>query len=430
MSSTFTKRTPSAIWAGLGIVLILAGTAICLKAARAHGQDFSYLYVLGKLISRRQNPYHLPNAQETFLQHYGSIPNDGQARIYYPPSTGVALLPLAVLPYRVALMLWTGLLLFILPCAVWRLLRVIAPRLSIEYQLLVVGTVFASSSLRWGVQLLQPAPLVAALCALFIADVLTGKTRRAAVWSVLALSFKMTLALPFVGVWLVQRRFGTVCAVLAFWLLVMVAGFGLAGGSQAVADYRQSTATMETETREVNSPNPYLPQSLPRLDFAYITHWVQPESPLAKTGALLLTGASVLILAVLGIKAGRAGQTDAVVLLFFMAFSCLTLLAVYHHHYDVALMIPAFVTLLHPGMANVRRKLLLAGMPLLLYLVFYPQAQAQNALSRAFGMTGFALSKTLGAFFVVLFFGAVLLALARTVRRPLSSNAEGDALVQ
>jgi hypothetical protein len=61
----------SKIWARLaavlGIAMIFAGASICLRAARAHGQDFSYLYVLGKVISQGQNPYDLPTAKATFL---------------------------------------------------------------------------------------------------------------------------------------------------------------------------------------------------------------------------------------------------------------------------------------------------------------------------------------------------------------------------
>jgi hypothetical protein len=90
-------------------------------------------------------------------------------------------MPLVVMPYKTALTLWTGILLLSLPLAVWYLLHVVAARIPLEYRVLAVGAVFCSSSLRWGVQLLQPAPLVAAMCAVFIADILTGKFRRAAV---------------------------------------------------------------------------------------------------------------------------------------------------------------------------------------------------------------------------------------------------------
>ena len=397
----------------VGGLLLVLGVVICFRAARNQGQDFSYLYVLGRLLSESKNPYVAANAEQAFLTHVGSIPNNGYAAIFYPPTTGLTVMPLSVLPFRAAWSLWLLLSLFLLPLALWRLLKTLFPNLSRGSCLLIVGCVACASSVRWGIQLLQPAPLITAFAVLFLDAVLRQKFTAAIVWTTLALCLKMTLALPFIGILLVCRKFRAAgMAIIAFGLLLAI-GFLLAGGTQALTEYRSSMTGIETAAQQVNSPDPYLYQALPRLDFTYLLHFLHRDDAFAGAGGKVLSLLAMGVLLWFGWQARSLKSCSQTAILFFPAFACLTMLIVYHHHYDGLFLLPAFVLIFHPVFAHSRKLLLVSGLPLLLYLTLFPQNQVQMLFTSHGGLVGHAFSKTLGVIGIVLFFCGSLAAISR-----------------
>ncbi len=410
----------------IGGLLLLIGLMICFRAASNNGQDFSYLYVLGRLLSEGKNPYILANAEGTFLTHCGQIPNNGYAAIFYPPTTGLVVLPLALLPFKVAWNLWLLLSLFLLPWALWRLLKILDPHLSQGNCVLILGATACASSVRWSVQLLQSAILLTALAALFLNALLTKKIFSATVYTVLALCLKLTLALPFVGILLLCRKFKAVGLAVALFGIAMVIAFLIAGGTPALTAYKNSMAAIETDAQQINSPDPYLYQSLPRLDFPYLLHWLRRDASFARTGGIALTLICVVILLWQGWQARVIKDCSHVALLFYPSLACLTLLIVYHHHYDGILLLLAFVLTLHPLFAPVRSVLLLFGLPLLFYLTLFPQAQVQFFLTSYGGLAGSAFAKTFGALATVLFFIGSLVANQRILNLSSTSSLKGE----
>ena len=68
-----------------------------------------------------------------------------------------------------------------------------------------VGAVMCSSSIRWGFQLLQAAPLALGLMGLFLAALLRGREMPAFITGSLVVWLKLTLGLPLLAVALASQ---------------------------------------------------------------------------------------------------------------------------------------------------------------------------------------------------------------------------------
>ena len=104
--------------------------------------------------------------------------------------------------------------------------------------------------------------------------------------------------------------------------------------------------------------------------------------------SLLLAGVTALWLLREGRRARDPGALS-VTTVFVTPLVCLGSLAVYHHHYDLSLLlVPLLLTLF--GAARVRRPLraLWAMAPLLFLILLAPVGKAQSIMLQRFGMTG------------------------------------------
>jgi len=245
----------------------------------------------------------------------------------------------------------------------------------------VAGVVLLSASIRWGMTPLQGAPLIVGLLCLFVAYLDSGKYLPAFAITTFVLILKFTVALPFVGLMLLHRRWREIAAAIAIAGLAHVVGFWRVGGLAAWRAYAQGIAALETRG-SINTPDPWDPTSSPRVDWNYLYTGLTGDPQLAKRLSLATTVlvASWLLWSAWRLRGRLDRQTTACLLL---ALTCLGTLCVYHHHYDVSAMLVPLLMLgaLHRG--DVFRLpasfLLLAG-PLVAMMALFPVAIAQRLL--------------------------------------------------
>lgn len=398
-------RAKDWVLAGLGVLAILAGLAVGWKRAhtaqQGEGVDFAVLHVMAVGIARGVNVYALNEHSEGRANVAGvSYPPGAMGLVVYPPVTGVPLLPFGLLPYETAKLLFFVLLNAAMLMGIRSLVRLVAPERPAYAWLIAAGVVMMSAAIRWGMMLLQGAPLMLGLLCFLVVALHRGRPRLALAIGVVATAFKMTLALPFLGLLLLHRRFGAVAAAGLAWIGCNVLGF-LRMGPAAFATYQTSVAKFEdvNDVTNINSPDPWTLVSLPRLDWVYLFYGVTGHVTLSRLLSLACSGLVALGLLYLGWRAPRPSSTpDAASVststTFLAALVCLGSLCVYHHQYDLCLLFAPLIMAWFAGPA-VRTPAWAPWLvaPVALVMLLLPIGTAGNMLYDAFGSRGVGLMK-------------------------------------
>ncbi len=367
------------------VVVLLAGLIVNWTTGRG-GVDFPSMYVTGHSLITGTNLYG-PGVTEVFPQRYGVAQPMG---MFYPPATAFSMLPFALLPYELGKLAWRLTIVLILVFGVRSLIRVIAPRSGSHVWMLCAGGILLSSTLRWGMMLLQGAPVVLGLLCLFVAALHGGRTTLGSALAIIAVAIKMTLALPFVGILLLRRRFFTAFAAGATWVLLNVLGFLRMGGLSVFKDYQRNVTTLES-FGNINAPDPWNPLSLPRLDWTSLIYGLTGYLPLARLANLALAGAVTAWLLWKGVRT-REPMSLRSTALFLPPLVCLGSLCVYHHQYDACLFFaPALVAYFVIGRRSLPRWALVLVAPLFSMILFLPIGLAQRVADDALGPFGVGL---------------------------------------
>jgi hypothetical protein len=338
-------RTKELLLGAAGVLAILAGLGVGWKrthtAQEGEGVDFAVLHVMAVGIARGADVYDLNEHPERRSNVAGvSYPQGAMGLVVYPPVTGFPLLPLAELPFASAKIVWFVLLHAVLLLGLWSLLRLCAPDRSPGVWLLIAGVVLVSSAVRWGTMLLQGAPIMLGLLCFFVVALHRNRPWLALAIGVIATAFKMTLALPFLGLMLLHRRYLALFASAGTWLALNALGF-MRMGATAFAHYQSSVAKFEdpTDATNINSPNPWTGVSLPRLDWAYLFYGVTLSAQLARILSLACSAAVALWLLRAGLRTRQQRDISlATTAAFLLPLVCLGSLCVYHHQYDLCLL--------------------------------------------------------------------------------------------
>ena len=374
------------------IVLLLA-CAVSWSSSRRHGADYYSMYLLARSIATRQNIYDPAVNVPAFNAEYAGRAAPG---IYYPPSTGLVLLPLGILPYQLSSALWFTLLVVSVAWTTRELLRLFAPDLDGSAWMLVSGLVLLSACMRWNMYALQGAPLVYSCLGLFVVALHHSRTRTLFFLTCFVLCFKATFALPLFGLLILYRHYRLCAGALLVWVALNGIGF-LCLGHGSFAAFRQGMADMEAPGG-LNSPNPWEMISVTRLDWVYLGCGVGANLFLARAlNAILTAGVGIWLL-----LQGRRLRSHAVdvnaTTLFLLPWTCLTALCVYHHHYDIApLLIPLLMLLCrwkHLILPDWTRWMLL---PAALYMLLYPVTPANTLFIRLGGEELAIMGKLIGA---------------------------------
>jgi len=387
----------------LGVpALLLALTISVLGVVRVGGGglDFPVLYEMGRAIAFGTDPY---STYDT--KYYHDLYGVTQYGMFYPPSTGVAILPLSLLPYSVAMWSFTVLMLLSVVLGVRELFRIRPSPVAQSVWYFAAALVLASAAMRWGAMLLQLAPVVFGLLCLFVGALHRGRSKLAVAIAMLVLCLKVTLALPFLGLLFVYRRFAAVFGCLAAWAGINALGF-LRMGGHAFAGYRNNVAVLEDIT-QISSPDPWRTVALPRLDWVSLNYGLTRNLPLSRLLSLALAVAFALWI----FREWRRSSHELsprTTALFLPALVALSMCAVYHHQYDAVLFFaPVFLV-----WTFLERRITLPVVlctPLLLMIVALPIGKVQAMLEHLLGVFGVGLLKlSFPIAFTLAMFGTML----------------------
>jgi hypothetical protein len=368
----------------LGAGMLLAGLIASGFSFVRGGVDYAVLHTMALGLAQGINVYELNDPNEV---------SKGIVGMVYPPATAFAVLPLALLPFPVAKTVFFLLTNLVLVSGVWALVRKAVPRASWSLLMLAVGVVLVSASIRWGMMLLQLAPLMLGLLCWYV--VLEDTRPRAALAvATLATALKMTLALPFMGLLLLRRRLGGLVLCGGAWLLLNALGF-LRMGEAAFSTYRANVAVFELDdaSYNINGPDPWVGVTLPRLDWAFLFFGLTGNLAVSRIGNLLASGATALWLLREGLRV-VPGANLATITLFLTPLVCLGSLCVYHHQYDACVVL-APLLLAATMYQRIRRPrwALWACLPLALLVLIMPIGAVQNLVMPRFGHFGVGLLK-------------------------------------
>jgi hypothetical protein len=310
--------------------------------------------------------------------------------MFYPPSTGVAVIPLAFLPFRAAQICWWALSVIIIALGVRALVKTLRPDWAPHMWRLAAGAALFCSGVRWGLTPLQGAPLMFGVLCLFTSTLLKGNMRAAIALAAFALSFKFTLAVPFLALLFLRRSYWGLAVCLSLWIGCNVLGMARVGGMAAFNDYRAGLSQVEV-FNDINTPDPWDPVSVPRIDLTYLMYGLTGALRLAQAAAkvfALVVGLLLLVAATRAWKAPNAAQVAP----YLLVSTCLGSAIVYHHHYDLVVVLAPLLLL-----ALSRERLTLSSVqawllvPLWTMLVALPIGTSHDLLIRLFGLRGCAL---------------------------------------
>jgi hypothetical protein len=364
------------------VVVVLIAISISWITSRRQGQDFGYLYAASVGIATGA-PIYDTQWQKAAFERWGLPLPQG---VFYPPATGFASLPFAMLPYSLAEFLWFVILVTAVLLGVQRLVRLGRPDARRSTVALAAGLVLMSACVRWGITPLQGAPLILGLLCFLIVGLHSNRPIMVFMVALFATTFKFTIALPFLGLLLLHECYAALLGSVMISGVLNILGFIRVGGLTALRDYRGGIVTLES-LGTVNTPNPWDPQSSPRLDWTYLFTGIIGNVPISRILAVVFSG---LILAWLFLESRRIYRpvnltTTAA---FLVPLVCVGVLSVYHHHYDISPIIAPLLVLgtRFPDPKLFRRAWawwLLA--PQVLMIATFPTATTQRLVVRLFG---------------------------------------------
>jgi hypothetical protein len=366
------------------------------------GVDYAVLHAMARGIVEGINVYELNDP---------SAVGAGVVGMVYPPATGFAVFPLAYLPFPAARAVFFVISNLILILGVRALVRRLATRSDAHVWMISAGLVLLAASIRWGMMLLQIAPLMAGLLCFFIVALDRSHGRTAIAIATLATALKMTLALPFLGLLVLHRRFAGFGVAVGSWLILNALGF-LRMGNAAFSTYQANVAKFEVvdASWNINGPDPWLGISLPRLDWVFLLYGIIRDLPLSRLVNLFFAGATALWLLREGWRFRHVPATLETTYLFLTPLVCLGSLAVYHHQYDASLfLVPTLLAwFLWPRLCQPVWSVRLC-VPLLFIVLLLPIGAAENVLGKVFGPTGGGLVKISFPFAITLaLFGSLV----------------------
>jgi hypothetical protein len=366
-----------------GFAVLIAGLALSLSTVRG-GVDFPVLYVMGRGIATGENVYRAEQT-EAFPAQFGVAPSG----MYYPPATGFVVLPLAILPYTVAKWTFAILIELVVIWGIRALVRTKVPRAPDHVWMIASGVVLGSAAMRWGLMLLQVAPFLCGLLFGLVSLLDSSRHRLAVGVAMIATILKMTLALPFLGLLFLRRRWSALVLIGAVWATLNAIGYWRMG-PDSIAEYRRSIAVLGG-VGTIDSPDLWAGFARPRLDWVALFYSLTRDLTVARVTALTLAAACGLWLMWFALRRSRADDPQ-VTAPYLGALVCLGSLSVYHHQYDIVL----FFAPLLLGVVLFDRRHLAAyslTLPLIVLMLFLPIGKAQEVLQRALGSTGPGLLK-------------------------------------
>jgi hypothetical protein len=411
--------------AGLGAVLFLAGVVISRGAFNTWGADFAPQYMSAWLLREGKNVYDFQIQHDGYMRYIGEVTTWAH---FHPPGAAVIALPATLLPYPVARQVWFVVAIAVMVVGLWRFMAAYVPGWDRSHRALVIGLVMCAAATRWGFKVAQPGSIVLGLFGLFLAELKAGRAWSAFLCGSVVAAMKVTFGLPFFLMALALRRFKLTVAMWVFVVAVNLVGLFGMGGPSILADYRANFAQFERPD-QLNYPDPRGFNSLARTDWAYLLNAVSPSFARSNKIAVMLT---LVCLIWLGLEVWRAGgraRDDVGTLALTGSLAAMSMLAVYHHHYDMTiLLLPTIAYLGVPQLRRIRASWAFA-VPVALYAGLYPYDKFAKLVQSLIGDSSVLFTKPLACVVCITAFVSGVLVFRAACRAPTVAPGESRATI-
>jgi len=406
----------------VGVLLMLLGTWISRRAFNEWGADLAQLYMSAWLLREGKNVYDYTEQHSGYMRHIGEVTTWGH---FYPPGSAVALLPATVIPYSVAKQLWFVLGIVVMLYGLWRFMAAYMPRWDRSLRTLVLGVVMCTACVRWGFKVAQPVSLVLGLFAIFMVEFRTGRTWLAISCAAISGAIKVTFGMPFVLLALALRRFKIAIVLAGIWGTMNLVGMYGMGGPKIMADFKANMATFE-RADQLNYPDPRGFNSLARTDWPYILNAASPNFPRNKLIGHILTLASLAWIAFEVLRAQpRLLEEDVPTLALTGPISALSMLSVYHHHYDIGLLLlPLLAYVGRPELRRVPASWAFI-LPVGLYAGLYPYDKFAKLLEAIMGPSYVLISKPMACAVCIAALVSSMLVVRAVLRKGVIATDDG-----
>jgi hypothetical protein len=375
-------NNPIAAFAVLAVGVISAITAM-----RKQGIDAQYPYIQGYGVWGGHPVFSVEWLQANGQALTGLVPNEDG--LFYPPAIGVVMIPLVALSFEPARMVLLLACVGALVAAVWALFGLARPQTSASARLTVGGLVLLTACARWCWTPVQIAPLLAGLGVAALVGLHRGRGWMTYLATTLAFALKLTLGVPFVLLLVLHRRYKTLVLAFATYVALNVVGFLRVGGLDAIGDFIDGTTALERRGT-INTPDFWERISIPRVDWTYLFTGLTGSFGVGRAVALL---GGVAVGMFLCIACTRVLQPPSLAdsCRILLAGTCLGLVVVYHHHYDLAVLIPPLllVAMLHGELGLTwSNRITWSMMPIAFVLLFVPGGEAADVAHSLVGGVG------------------------------------------
>jgi Glycosyltransferase family 87 len=400
------KATAFKLRMGMGVLLILAGIGVNRWAFNSLGVDFAPQYMSAWVLREGKNVYDFQVQHDGYIRHVGEVTTWAH---FHPPAAAVVALPATLVSYPTARELWFVAATIVMLVGLWRFMAVFVPRWDQSERTLVLGLVMCAAATRWGFKVAQPGAIVLGLFGLFLAELRSERSWTAFLCGGLVASMKVTFGLPFFLMALAHKRFKLTTAMLGLVASLNIIGLYGMGGPLILSDYRANFAQFE-RADQPNYPDPRGFNSMARTDWPYLLNAFSPSFERNNLLGYGLTLVAFAWLAMSVFPARKHLREDIPTLALTGPFVAISLLAVYHHHYDMGLLLlPLIAYLGRKEIRSVPASWFLI-VPVGLYAGLYPYDKSAKLVERLFGANSVLLTRPLAcAVCIVAFTGSVVL---------------------
>jgi hypothetical protein len=398
----FMRRT-NGYWirVGFGIVLMLIGLAVNRRAFDTWGADFAPQYMSAWMLREGRNVYDFDVQRDGYMRYIGEVTTWAH---FHPPAAAVIALPATLLPYRTAREAWFVIATLVMLAGLWRFMAVYIKQWDGSYRTLILGLVMCAAVTRWEFKVAQPGAIVLGAFALFLTTLKFERNWQAFLIGGVIASMKVTFGLPFFALTFAQRRFKLTAAMLCFVGALNVIGLYGMGGPSIIADYKANFAQFERPD-QLNYPDPRGFNSLARTDWAYILNAIDPNFGRNNLLSFCLSLAAFIWLGLLILMTSKERMRDDTVTLALTGpLAALSMLAVYHHHYDMGILLLPIIAYL--GRPELRRNpaVWFYSVPVALYVGLFPYEKAARLADAIMGPNSILVVKPLACVVCIIAF--------------------------